>query len=220
MARVIIDRLSPNCTSCVAACRRGPSVTSDRSTKTKLRIGSEGRGGRWRFQLPWQDAFNLPDADLPVDPYTLGVWLGDGSTAKPAITHDPADTYELPYPVISVYEHATTGVLTTYYGGGLFAELLALGVATRDYGVRSKHIPDVYLRASTAQRWDLLCGLVDSDGTIALDKLTDAIRDVLDEAKRLDQLDGFAVHDAIVRALRLTCGHARYLTDSPCDTCD
>lgn len=132
----------------------------------KLRTGGDGRGGRWRFQLPWQDAFDLPAADLPVDPYTLGVWLGDGSTTKPAITHDPADVYELPYPVTSVCQHATTGVLTTYYGGDLFASLLALGVATRDYGVRSKHIPDVYLRAADEQRWDLLCGLVDSDGTI------------------------------------------------------
>lgn len=134
----------------------------------KLRTGGDGRGGRWRFQLPWQEAFDLPDADLPVDPYTLGVWLGDGSTTKPAITHDPADVYELPYQVTSVQQHATTGVLTTSYSG-LFTDLIALGVASRDYGVRSKHIPDGYLRASDEQRWDLLCGLVDSDGTITVE---------------------------------------------------
>ena len=30
--------------------------------------------------------FQLPEADLPVDPYLLGVWLGDGTTASATLT--------------------------------------------------------------------------------------------------------------------------------------
>jgi replicative DNA helicase len=30
--------------------------------------------------------FNLPEADLPISPYTLGAWLGDGSSLTPEIT--------------------------------------------------------------------------------------------------------------------------------------
>ena len=33
-------------------------------------------------------ALQLPEADLPVPPYTLGAWLGDGTTAAAQITSD------------------------------------------------------------------------------------------------------------------------------------
>lgn len=118
-------------------------------------------GGRFRFQLPHREALRLPQAALPVDPYTLGVWLGDGSSAAPRITHSPADRYELPYPITSTAVHATTGVVTDYYGGGLCSALRALGV------LGDKHIPPIYLRASEEQRRALLSGLIDSDGHVA-----------------------------------------------------
>jgi hypothetical protein len=31
-------------------------------------------------------AIELPAANLPIDPYVLGLWLGDGISAKPAFT--------------------------------------------------------------------------------------------------------------------------------------
>ena len=38
----------------------------------------------------------LPDADLPVDPYVLGVWLGDGHTASARFTSaDPEIVMEI-----------------------------------------------------------------------------------------------------------------------------
>ena len=36
-----------------------------------------------------------PDVDLPIDPYLLGYWLGDGTTAEPAITVGNEDLPEL-----------------------------------------------------------------------------------------------------------------------------
>jgi len=38
-----------------------------------------------------QQGLDLPEADLPLDPYVLGVWLGDGTTGQAAITCHPGD---------------------------------------------------------------------------------------------------------------------------------
>lgn len=131
-------------------------------TTQALSSGLPGRRGhRYRFQLPFRAPLELGDADLPMDPYTLGVWLGDGSTTKAAITHHPDDFYVLPYPESARCVHAGTGIVTTYYRGGMRADLRAAGV------LGDKHIPAAYLRGSDKQRRALLAGLIDTDGHVA-----------------------------------------------------
>nr|WP_264002066.1 replicative DNA helicase [Mycolicibacterium bacteremicum] len=87
------------------------------------------------------------DADLLVAPYTLGAWLGDGTTAAAQITTaDPE--------ILMRIEGEGTSV------GSVQARLRAIGV------LGDKHIPMTYLRASEAQRRALLAGLLDTDGTV------------------------------------------------------
>lgn len=130
-------------------------------TGEMMRRAYVDRSGRPAFMLPHRDPLEGVSDDLPIDPYTLGVWLGDGSSTKAAITHHANDHYELPYPESANCVHPTTGVVTTYYRGGLHTALKALGV----HG--DKHIPQAYLRAAETDRRALLAGLIDSDGTIA-----------------------------------------------------
>lgn len=125
------------------------------------RFGPVGRGGRYRFQLPFRESLELPDVKLPMDPYTLGLWLGNGSTTKPALTHCAEDEYFVAYPVSARCIHPTTGVITTYYQGGMKDDLRKAGV----WG--NKHIPAPYLRASEKQRRALLAGLIDTDGHVS-----------------------------------------------------
>lgn len=130
-------------------------------------------GGRSMLLLPDRPALQLPDAALPMAPYALGAWLGDGSTTKPCITHAANDSAVVDgimacgYEVSAVCTHSITGVLTTYFSGprpnvkGKFR--LALDAA----GVfGEKHIPAAYQRSSKAQRLELLAGLVDTDGHV------------------------------------------------------
>jgi len=118
--------------------------------------------GRFTVQLPDRGPLEgRRSDDVPLDPYTLGVWLGDGSTSKGAVTHHEDDHYVLPYKVSSRQVHPTTGCVTTYYVG-LWADLKAAGVAG------DKHIPHAYLWGDIQTRWDVLCGLIDSDGSIAV----------------------------------------------------
>lgn len=127
------------------------------------------------YVLPLRSPLVTPEARLPVHPYFLGAWLGDGTAGKPAVTHSADDQpyvdrlVQCGYPVSVVHVHRTTGVLTTSFasGGGKGpGNGSPLMYALRDLKVlNDKHIPAMYLTASVAQRLELLAGLIDTDGT-------------------------------------------------------
>jgi len=98
----------------------------------------------------------LPDADLPVPPYALGAWLGDGHSAGARFT--TAD------PEIVLHLEAE-GLVITRQSGRL---LYGLGLpGLRTVGVLGDvHVPVIYLRGSESQRRALLAGLMDTHGTV------------------------------------------------------
>lgn len=107
----------------------------------------------------------LPDADLPIDPYVLGVWLGDGDSAGGRITVGKDDAQDM----VRCLEQAGESVNVTtdkrwdvkyIRVDGLTARLKRLGVFGK------KHVPPEYLRASLRQRQALLQGMMDTDGSI------------------------------------------------------
>lgn len=103
------------------------------------------------------------DIELPVAPYTLGVWLGDG-TAKSATITSHTDDQSYVRSRIEAEGYKTTDNKTVYtFGvvGGLNKELRELKL------IRNKHIPEDYFHASLDQRMALLQGLIDTDGTIS-----------------------------------------------------
>jgi len=103
--------------------------------------------GRANHSVRNAAALDLPALDLPVPPYTLGVWLaGDHGAADPGIAHGTGG--EIP-----------SGVSGTGDVNVLDA-LRALGV------LEHRHIPQSYLRASLGQRRALLAGLLDEGGSV------------------------------------------------------
>lgn len=126
---------------------------------------------RYRVQLP--GALKTPHADLPLDPYLLGAWLGDGSSQKAEITtadYEIIEQFEKAGFLISYSDNRNTGKATTYgfrgtirpapgrKSNGLLGILRTLDV------IENKHIPSEYLLADTTQRLALLRGLMDTDG--------------------------------------------------------
>ena len=101
------------------------------------------RGHRYNFMLPNRAPIEGEEKPLEVEPYVLGVWLGDGTNTKQCICASPIDKIVLEecskhYPVSSTNIHKDTGVLTWYYAG-LNKDLRKYGMC---FNVRTeKHIP-------------------------------------------------------------------------------
>lgn len=63
-------------------------------------------GGRANWAVEHQPALDLPDADLPVDPWLLGVWLGDGATDSGRLHVGDSDVREVLNLVQAVWPNA------------------------------------------------------------------------------------------------------------------
>jgi predicted phage terminase large subunit-like protein len=102
-----------------------------------------------------------PEVNLPVDPWLLGLWLGDGATGEGRISCGDKDRAVLRGMIEAIgYDVTTDRKYQRLRILGLPRHLKAAGVYDH------KHVPDCYLRASRAQRIRLLQGLVDSDGSV------------------------------------------------------
>ena len=119
---------------------------------------------RYRYHLPLSEPIQYEKKELPLDPYWLGLWLGDGSSTKPCITHSKEDNQfieKVPYKVSTQTIHKETGVYTTYFSNqGLIQKIKEMGL------YNNKHIPSIYKESSIKQRLQLLAGLIDSDGSV------------------------------------------------------
>lgn len=128
-----------------------------------------GGGGAYAFRLPRQYPIISKPVDLPIDPYLLGAWLGDGTAGKAEITCIESEADELTELLqVNVTSVRAAGnarrinFRTTPQKSrdGFPAHCRALGIWN------DKHIPDPYLTAGTEQRLALLQGLCDTDGSI------------------------------------------------------
>lgn len=137
-----------------------------------------------KFFIPMNEAVAWPEQDLAVDPYVLGALIGNGClTSGPLTTSSDSEdaidvvmyigewlgtvpkssatNYNWTFPASvgrsddSVRDrlHATKDVLASV------PELI--GTYSRD-----RRIPDAYKHGSIQQRWELIRGLFDTDGTI------------------------------------------------------
>lgn len=109
------------------------------------------------------DALTLPDVSLPIPPYMLGAWLGDGDSNGGRITTaDGAEMREL-FSLDGYFCGKNSGGADrteTFTVHGLVTQLRSLDL------IKNKHVPGAYLRASEKQRRALLAGLLDTDGTV------------------------------------------------------
>ena len=154
---------------------RTRTVETREVLESSLWLGERGRrGGRARWQLPLHGPVAGTERDLPLPPYVLGVWLGDGTSTKPYITMSPQDMpivkqsfAELGYHPSAEFLHKQTGVPTVAYSTGHAGVRGEFAHALCDLGVLgNKHIPEQYKTASVSQRLELLAGLIDTDGHV------------------------------------------------------
>jgi hypothetical protein len=147
--------------------RKPRTVTTQALLKSGLRVS----GGR-KWAVPLAQPVKLPEAELPVEPYLLGVILGDGGISGDAVnvTTDAEilDSLEIP-PGVRIrgeqQRNCVCGHIVREAASGpnplkgLLSELGLMGKLSI-----AKFVPPQYLSASPGQRLALLQGLLDTDG--------------------------------------------------------
>ena len=115
----------------------------------------------------------MPTRELPVDPYILGCLLGDGYFGPSSTSLSSADSELVERFRSTGYELTRSKTNPCDYGLKGEKALLLRNYLRKSglAGTRSdtKFIPEEYLLGSLDQRWALLQGLMDTDGTAGTD---------------------------------------------------
>lgn len=127
---------------------------------------------KYRFAVPSVGPVQFGGGELPIDPYVLGLLLGDGGLTNGvqfssadvemvAALEVEADKFGCDIICKSPYDYRAS---TRTRGKNLFKDALCeLGVF--GCGAADKRVPSSYLLASPADRLAVLQGLMDTDGT-------------------------------------------------------
>jgi phosphate starvation-inducible protein PhoH and related proteins len=149
-----------------------------RVLETRAMLGRLRRHHQHRYELPLLSApVELPERQVPLDPYALGLLLGGGcltaSTTPSFTTADPelASALEDAVPGIEARRKSRVDDVLNRRGGGrggvivvnpLTAALRELGLAGARSGTKS--VPPDYLYNTADVRLAVLQGLLDTDG--------------------------------------------------------
>lgn len=192
--------------------KNGYFVTTTEEMKDDFVTIRQDRDKRYKYKIPMPDAVEYEEENLLISPYTLGFWLGDGTSSngnitvggkdlKETVTNIINDGYEVSvveskpnvYTVLLKNPHGETHCERGHKKDDFWnpshrkcrecdrirhssteniAELIpkyykSVVQQLREIDVLdNKHIPTKYLQSSTEQRYELLSGLMDSDGCI------------------------------------------------------
>jgi replicative DNA helicase len=142
---------------------RPPAVRTTDEIRASLRTH---RGdGRPNHSVTNTAALALPERDLPVPPYTFGVWLGAGRQETARVRTDDREI---------IVQIEAEGFEVTRIGprdsriraaAGEASEELTTSLGAAEV-LTDRHVPVAYLRASVAQRRALLAGVLDAAATV------------------------------------------------------
>ena len=133
-----------------------------------------------RFQSNYKGykvAVEFPEQTLPVCPYFLGLWLGDGTSESVGISTTDIEVvdYLKTYAEqlgLHLREQLAENKCPSYHISSLMVgnhqnRYTLQGEFRKLDLLKNKHIPQSFLTASRTQRLQLLAGLIDSDGHYA-----------------------------------------------------
>ena len=140
----------------------GPSIRQSQ----ELAATVLDRRGHRNHRIPNCSPLGGVEADLPIHPWLLGYWLGNGNSWDGTVTCGSMVGGDRPDRDWVADKLTSLGYEVHFRADGNGLGIYGLRAALRDLGVlQNKHVPESYLLASEGQRRDLLAGLMDSDGT-------------------------------------------------------
>jgi len=137
--------------------------------KKDLLMDRPGRKPQPKYFIPLVEPVQHPEADLPVEPYLLGVLLANGALTCNTVTYSTNDQ-EIHDEVLFRNPHLDIVDATSPNSTAVRKRIRGFRDVLRQVGLLGKRsgdkfIPDQYLVASETQRRDLLAGLMDCDGS-------------------------------------------------------
>lgn len=142
----------------------------------KLKLYNEA-GQSYAYSIPIIDAVEFASASMPVDAYTLGVLIGDGTLATSPVAFSVPSTKEPIKQRVAARlgeHHRLTGPHGSesapqwhICGGDKGKTTMAFAIRQLGLACNSKQrfIPEIYKTASVTDRLELLRGLMDTDGS-------------------------------------------------------
>lgn len=160
----------------------GEAITCDEEHYWLARIGKNGSKTPWkavpiadlfeakqrgdRVTMPVAGTLVCAQAELAIDPWLLGYWLGNGHSNAPRVTCNADDLDEVTAAIGSA-GYQLGAVRRDPRSKAVEVGIRKFGKALAEVGVLgAKHVPLAYLRGSATQRRAILRGLVDSDGHV------------------------------------------------------
>lgn len=155
-----------------------PDYMEIRTTKEMYDYGVFHARRDGNKEYNWRTLMTKPveytEKELPIDPYILGLWLGDGSKRAPEFAtqkkYDDYKIYDYLVPFYGEYriyqDKRKSNNISVIFSrdhkpSKLYKDLKSLNL------ICNKHIPDIYLEGSVEQRLALLQGLMDTDGCVS-----------------------------------------------------
>lgn len=156
-----------------ATCRNGKKFYIMRTVdymKRKLKQGSPGKE-HYPYKIPELNPLNFDERPVTVDPYVLGVLLGDGYICGDQVRFSTADEFiveelqrRLPDYIVEHKEQYNYVIKSKVQGiNELNRQLKDLKVKVKSY---NKFIPENYKFTSIENRFELIRGLMDTDGSV------------------------------------------------------
>lgn len=160
----------------------GPTIYSTQTLMNKGLV-SKQRNGRqgMKYVVPMNQPVQWPTANLPVDPYALGALIANGCLTDKTLSissNDEETVARVGQAVGAVSWDQGTSNYSWYFRTGetlgnngkqriQLADMFT-GTLSELIGVKSpqRFIPEQYLHSSIEQRWALVQGLFDCDGSI------------------------------------------------------
>lgn len=143
---------------------------------TKQMLGAiKNKRGCYNYRIDINGCLDLPKQNLPVHPYVLGAWLGDGNSHGATITININDMRIVEN--INRYGVPTKEYFEKNEGSRCFVlsdgdrrqskRNICFQSKLREMGLLcNKHIPTIFLQSDRQDRMLLLQGLMDTDGFV------------------------------------------------------
>lgn len=154
------------------------NILKTRTTKQLLDSKLQLSNSTYKYSLPLTGAVEHTEKNLPVDPYLVGLFLGNGILGSRYLEYSSPDN-EIPDAIANIidaecavknksnytYQFRTGDEVSghkLYTTEDIFGELPEL----MNKKAINKYIPTMYMFGSIDQRLELLRGLMDSDGSV------------------------------------------------------